>query len=58
MAQKVLDGCVVPWEVVPAIKVQELMKFHTEYRGSPTLYTATFILAMNKREVRNRCRPI
>ena len=24
------------------------MKFHAEIRGSPTLYTATFILAMNK----------
>lgn len=48
LAQKVLDGCVVPWEVVPAIKVQELVKFHTEIPGSPTLYSATFVLAMNK----------
>jgi TRAP-type C4-dicarboxylate transport system substrate-binding protein len=48
LAQRVIDGCVVPWEVVPAIKVQELVKFHTEIPGSPTLYTATFILAMNK----------
>ena len=48
LAQKVLDGCVMPWEVVPAVKVHELVKFHTEIPGSPTLYTATFILAMNK----------
>ena len=48
LAQRVLDGCVVPWEVVPAIKVHELVKFHTEIAGSPTLYTATFIIAMNK----------
>ncbi len=48
LAQRVLDGCVVPWEVVPAIKVHELVKFHTEIPGSPTLYTATFIIAMNK----------
>ena len=48
LAQRVIDGCVVPWEVVPAIKVHELVKFHTEIPGSPTLYTATFILAMNK----------
>ncbi len=48
LAQKVLDGCVIPWEVVPAIKVQELVKFHTEIPGSPTLYTTTFVLAMNK----------
>jgi TRAP-type transport system periplasmic protein len=48
LAQKVIDGCVVPWEVVPAIKVHELVKFHTEIPGSPTLYTTTFFLAMNK----------
>jgi TRAP-type C4-dicarboxylate transport system substrate-binding protein len=48
LANKVIDGCVVPWEVVPAIKVHELVKFHTEIPGSPTLYTTTFFLAMNK----------
>jgi TRAP-type C4-dicarboxylate transport system substrate-binding protein len=48
MAQRVIDGAVVPWEVVPALKLQELVRFHTEIPGSPTLYTATFILAMNK----------
>ena len=48
LAQNVIDGCVVPWEVVPAIKVHETVKFHTEIPGSPTLYTTTFILAMNK----------
>ena len=48
MPSACIDGCVVPWEVVPAIKVHELVKFHTEIPGSPTLYTATFILAMNK----------
>ncbi|HZT50190.1 MAG TPA: TRAP transporter substrate-binding protein [Hyphomicrobiaceae bacterium] len=48
LAQKVIDGCVVPWEVVPAIKVHELLKFHTDIPGSPTLYTTTFFLAMNK----------
>ncbi len=48
MAQKVIDGAVIPWEVVPALKMQELVKFHTEIPGSPTLYTATFVLAMNR----------
>jgi TRAP-type C4-dicarboxylate transport system substrate-binding protein len=48
LAQRVLDGAVIPWEVVPAVKVQELLKFHTEIAGSPTLYTASFVLAMNK----------
>jgi TRAP-type C4-dicarboxylate transport system substrate-binding protein len=48
IAQRAIDGAVVPWEVVPAIKLDELVKFHTEIPGSPTLYTASFFLAMNK----------
>jgi TRAP-type transport system periplasmic protein len=48
MTQGVIDGAVVPWEVVPSIRLQEMAKFHTEIPGSPTLYIATFILAMNK----------
>jgi TRAP-type C4-dicarboxylate transport system substrate-binding protein len=48
MSQGVIDGAVVPWEVVPALRLQEMVKHHTEIPGSPTLYTATFILAMNK----------
>jgi TRAP-type C4-dicarboxylate transport system substrate-binding protein len=48
LAQKVIDGCVVPWEVVPSIRVHELLHNHTEIVGSPTLYATTFFLAMNK----------
>ena len=48
LAQRVIDGAVIPWEVVPALKVHELVKFHTEIPGSPTLYTSVFILAMNR----------
>ena len=48
LAQGVIDGAVIPWEVVPSIKVHELVKNHTEIPGSPTLYTATFFLVMNK----------
>lgn len=48
LAQKVIDGAVVPWEVVPAVKVHELVKFHTEFVGSPTFYTLSFFLAMNR----------
>ncbi len=53
LAQKVIDGAVIPWEVVPAVKVQELVKFHTEIPGSPTLYSASFFLAMNKTKYDN-----
>jgi len=48
LAQGVIDGAVIPWEVVPSIKVHELVKYHTEIPGSPTFYTATFMLAMNR----------
>ncbi len=48
LAQGVLDGAVVPWEVVPAVKLHELVKFHAEIPGSPTFYTASFFLVMNQ----------
>ncbi len=48
IAQRVIDGAVIPWEVVPSVKVQELIKYHTEIPGSPTFYVATFLLAMNR----------
>jgi TRAP-type C4-dicarboxylate transport system substrate-binding protein len=53
LTQRVIDGAVLPWEVVPAIRVQEMVRFHTEIPGSPTLYTASFVLAMNKARYEN-----
>jgi TRAP-type C4-dicarboxylate transport system substrate-binding protein len=49
LSVRAIDGCMVPWEVVPSIKVGEFTKFHAEFAASPVLYTATFILAMNRR---------
>lgn len=49
LSKGVIDGAVLPWEVVPAIKVQELVKFHSESDpASRALYTGVFIFAMNK----------
>ncbi len=48
LAQGVIDGAVVPWEVVPSIRLHETLRNHTEFEGSPTFYIATFVLAMNK----------
>ena len=48
LASGVIDGAVVPWEVVPAIRLHETLRNHTEFPGSPTFYTASFVLAMNK----------
>jgi TRAP-type C4-dicarboxylate transport system substrate-binding protein len=47
ISQRVIDGAVVPWEVVPSIRLAELVRHHTEIPGSPTFYSTTFILAMN-----------
>ncbi len=48
VSQRVIDGAIVPWEVVPSIRLHELVRNHTDIPGTPTLYIATFILAMNK----------
>jgi TRAP-type C4-dicarboxylate transport system substrate-binding protein len=44
-----IDGTVLPWEVVPSIRVHELCKFHTEIPGTPGFYSTTFVMVMNKR---------
>lgn len=44
-----IDACILPWEVVPSIKVQELTRFHSEFEPSAgALYTATFVMTMNR----------
>ncbi len=49
LSKGVIDGAVVPYEVVPAVKIQELVKFHSETDpAEPAFYTSTFIFAMNK----------
>lgn len=47
LSKGVIDGTTIPWEVTTALKVPELVEFHTEFEG-PALYTLTFVLAMNK----------
>ncbi len=49
MSKGVIDGYVLPWEVIPTMKLQELTKYHTETDpAEPALYTAVFVIAMNK----------
>ena len=48
LAKGVIDGVVIPWEVVPVFKIPELVGNHTGFEGDRGLYTAVFILAMNK----------
>ncbi|MBW8845408.1 MAG: TRAP transporter substrate-binding protein [Burkholderiales bacterium] len=43
-----IDGFALPWEVIPSVKLHEMVKYHTETdRSRPALYSAVFILAMN-----------
>ena len=49
LSKGTIEGCAIPWEVVPSVKVHELTKFHSEFpAGTPALYTTTFVMAMNK----------
>lgn len=49
LSKGVIDGAVVPYEVVPAVKIHELVKFHSETDpAEPAFYTSTFVFAMNK----------
>ena len=49
LSKGTIDACAIPWEVVPAVKVHELTKFHSEFpANSRGLYTTTFVMAMNK----------
>jgi TRAP-type C4-dicarboxylate transport system substrate-binding protein len=48
MSKGVIDGFVLPWEVIPSVKLHEMVKFHSETDPAmPSLYTAVFIFAMN-----------
>lgn len=49
LAKGVIDGAMIPWEVVPSMKFQEITKFHTEVpAGSPQMSNTVFIFAMNQ----------
>ncbi len=49
VSKGVIDGYVLPWEVIPAVKLHELTKYHSETDpAEPALYTAVFVIAMNK----------
>jgi TRAP-type C4-dicarboxylate transport system substrate-binding protein len=49
LSKGVVDGYLLPWEVIPSIKAHELSKYDTETDPSMrALYTAVFTLAMNQ----------
>lgn len=49
LSKGVIDGAVVPYEVVPSLKIHEIVKFHSETDPKEAaFYTSTFVMAMNK----------
>jgi len=48
LSKGVIQATTIPWEVVPALKVQQIAKNSTGFSGSKGLYTQTFAVAMNK----------
>ena len=50
LSKGVIDGMVVPWEIMPPFKLQELTMAHTSVGGSRGLYTTPFLFLMNKKK--------
>lgn len=48
LSKGVVDGGVIPWEVVPGLKVHELAEAHTQIPGDRSLYNTFFLWGMNK----------
>lgn len=48
LSRGVLAAATLPWEVVPALKIQQMARHHTGFAGARGLYTQTFALVMNQ----------
>ena len=49
LSKGVIEAAVIPWQVAPSLKVNELTKFATETDPKfPALYTTVFVVPMNK----------
>ena len=47
LTERVIDGCVDPWHMVPPFRLNDLLKTHTEF-SDLSLSSRTYVLAMNK----------
>ena len=48
LSKGVVDGGVIPWQIVPTLKVEELAPNHTDIGGDRSLYNTFFIWGLNK----------
>jgi TRAP-type C4-dicarboxylate transport system substrate-binding protein len=49
LSKKVVEGAVLPWEIVIPFKIQELAPYHSLIEGRNGFIAATFLMAMNKK---------
>jgi TRAP-type C4-dicarboxylate transport system substrate-binding protein len=48
VSKGVIDGALIPWEVTLPLKMSELTSHHAGFAEAPGLYSANFIMTMNK----------
>ena len=49
LSKGVIDGAMIPWEVAPAVKLQEVTKYHLDTApGVPKTSNSIFVIAMNQ----------
>src|SRR5690606_37831407 len=49
LSKGVIDGAILPWEVIPALKLQEIVHFHSDIDESmPRLANSVFAFVMNE----------
>ena len=53
LSKGVVEGGVIPWEIVVPLKVHELTDSHAEVAGEKAMYNTFFIWAMNKDSYNN-----
>ena len=52
LSKGVIAATTIPWEIVPSVKVHQIVKNHTGFSGDKGLYTQTFAISMNKARLR------
>jgi TRAP-type C4-dicarboxylate transport system substrate-binding protein len=48
LSKKVVDGALIPWEIIPPLHLQDVTKFQIEGPNSVRFGTTTFQVSMNK----------
>ncbi len=49
LSKRVVEGAVLPWEIVIPFKIQQLAPYHSLIKGRNGFIAATFLMAMNKK---------